>query len=183
MISGRSILKQSIPVLSVCAVISIFSGIFLDRYESLLRVLPGILIIVPSFIAVNGNISSVISSRLSGALHMGLVKPDFRRSRVLTRNIYAVLIDSLVAFPFLGFLAAAMNIILGSTPVSFIIFPIITFCAGMITITALIFASIFFSYLSYRKGIDPDNIVIPILTTTGDFIGISTLLLITAMVF
>ena len=54
--------------------------------------------------------------------------------------------------------------------------------AGMVTILMLIFISIMFSLLTFRRGLDPDNVVVPLLTTIGDLIGISTLLLITGMV-
>lgn len=178
----REIFEESAPVLTLCAAISIFSGLFLSRNEAVLKILPGVLIIIPSFIAINGNISSVITSRLSSALHMGLVKPNFRRTKLLIRNVYSMLIVSLVSFLILGFVAGALNVLLGASKVSFIMFPLVTFTAGMITAPILIFISILFSYLTYRKGLDPDNVVVPLLTTIGDFVGISVLLIITGLV-
>lgn len=181
-IDVREILKESMPVLSICAVISIFSGLFLSRNEELLKFLPGLLIILPSFMGINGNISSVISSRLSSSLHMGLIKPDFKRSRTLERNVHSMLIVSLVAFPILGFVAAIVNSFLGVSVTNLLFFPLITLAAGMTTALILMFISIFFSYVTYRNGLDPDNVVVPILTTVGDLVSISTLLIITGLV-
>ncbi len=101
MIDTKEVIEESLPVLSICAAISILSGLFLGKNEELLRMLPGILIIVPSFMAINGNISSVMTSRLSSALHMGLVKPHFRRSKLLERNIHAMLIVAVISFIFI----------------------------------------------------------------------------------
>ena len=182
MIDTKEVIEESLPVLSICAAISILSGLFLGKNEELLRMLPGILIIVPSFMAINGNISSVVASRLSSALHMGLVKPHFRRSKLLERNIHAMLIVAVVSFFMLGLAAAMINNFLGAAVINFMIFPVITLTAGLITVMVLMFGSIFTSYLIYRHGLDPDNVVVPILTTVGDFVGILVLLLITAAV-
>jgi mgtE-like transporter len=178
----REIFEESVPVLTLCAAVSIFSGLFLNKNEAMLKFLPGILIIIPSFIAINGNISSVITSRISSALHMGLISPNFRKTKLLMRNVYSMIIVSLVSFPILGFVAGGLNVLFGASDVGFVIFPLITFTAGMITVLILIFISMLFSYLTYSKGLDPDNVVIPVLTTTGDFVGILVLLLITGLV-
>ncbi len=182
MIETREVIKESLPVLSVCAAISILSGLFLGKNEGLLKMLPGILIIVPAFNAINGNISSVVSSRLSSALHMGLLKPDFRRSDILGKNIEAMVIVSVVAFFLLGIAAASVDSFMGAEAVSFMMFPLITLTAGLLTVMLLMLGSIFTSYLVYRHGLDPDNVVVPMLTTVGDFVGIFMLLLITGVV-
>lgn len=182
MIDTKEVIEESLPVLSICAAISILSGLFLGKNEELLRMLPGILIIVPSFMAINGNISSVVTSRLSSALHMGLVKPHFRRSKLLERNIHAMLIVAVISFFMLGLAAAMINNFLGAVVINLMIFPMITLTAGLITVMVLMFGSIVTSYLIYRHGLDPDNVVVPILTTVGDFVGILVLLLITAAV-
>ncbi len=181
-INVKEIFEESVPVLTLTAAISIFSGFFLNNNEDVLKFLPGLLIIIPSFIAINGNIASVMTSRLSSALHMGLIKPNFRRTQLLMRNFYSMIFISLVAFPFLGIIAGGVNIMFGGGAEYFMVFPIITFASGMTTALILIFVSMISSYLTYRKGLDPDNIVIPILTTIGDLVGISVLLIITGLV-
>lgn len=181
-IHSKEILKESIPVLMFCAAISVFSGLSLSRNEEILKFLPGILLIVPAFMSINGNISSIITSRLSSALHMGLIKPNFRRTHLLMKNFYSMLIISFITFPILGFVAGFFNIIFSGSDLGLIFFPLITLLSGMITISSLMFLSIFVSYMTYRKGLDPDNVVVPFLTTVGDFIGITVLLLVTALV-
>ncbi|MBN2330923.1 MAG: magnesium transporter [Candidatus Aenigmarchaeota archaeon] len=178
----REIFEESIPVLTLTAAISIFSGFFLNNNEEVLKFLPGLLIIIPSFIAINGNISSVMTSRLSSALHMGLIKPDFRRTSLLMRNFYSMIFISLVSFPVLGLIAGGLNVLFGGGAECMLAFLLITFAAGMTTALVLIFVSMLFSYLTYRRGLDPDNVVIPLLTTIGDLVGISVLLIVTGLV-
>ena len=47
MIKPKQVLMESIPVMTIAAGISVFSGLFLSRNEELLRYLPGILIVLP----------------------------------------------------------------------------------------------------------------------------------------
>jgi mgtE-like transporter len=182
MINIKEVIEESLPVLSIAAAISILSGLFLGKNEEMLRLLPGILIIIPSFMSVNGNISGVVTSRLSSALHMGLVKPKFRRNKIVETNIYAMLLVSVIAFLVLGIAAATVNSLFGAKYVAFTVFPMITLTAGLLTVLILMVISIFTSYIIYRHGLDPDNVVVPLLTTVGDFVGISILLLITVVV-
>ena len=180
--NAKDILKESVPVMSVCAVISIFSGLFMSKNEELLRFLPGLLVVLPPFMSINGNISSVLTSRLSSALHMGLIRPDFKRTNVLSRNMHSMVIVALVSFPVLGFVAGMINAFFGASGMNFMLFPLLLLTAGMTTVLILLFTSMAFSYMTYRRGLDPDDVVIPALTTVGDFVGIAVLLTITGLV-
>jgi mgtE-like transporter len=182
MIDTREVIKESVPTLIIAAAISVMSGLFLSNSQELLKFLPGILVIIPSFIGINGNLSSVITSRLSSALHLGLIRSNLRGGHILRRNINAMLLISMISFPILGFAAGTLNSTFGGEIMNPLIFPAITLGAGMITVIILIFMSIIFSYITYRKGLDPDNVVIPLLTTLGDLVGISVLLTVTGLV-
>jgi mgtE-like transporter len=182
MIDTKEIFKESVPVLSVCAAISVFSGVFLGDSKALLEMLPGLIIIVPSFMAINGNVSSVMASRLSSALHMGLIKPDFRHTEELESNVKAMLLVSVTSFIILGLAGGTLNVFFGATEESILLFTFVTIAAGLITVAVLMILAVISSYVIYRNGIDPDNIVVPLLTTIGDFVGIVVLLLITGMV-
>lgn len=174
----KTILKESLPALVLCSAISIGAGFVLYSNEEILFSLPGILVVIPSFINMNGSIISILSSRISSALHMGLIKPRLKRTKTLNKNVLITFFDSVVSFLALGFIAGFFNMILGISGLDFFIFPIVTLVAGFVSIALLSFLSILFSYLSYSKGIDPDNWVIPILTSIGDLVGVFLLFLV-----
>lgn len=172
MYSIKTIFKESIPVLVICMAISIGAGFVMNMNDELLFTLPGILVVIPSFINMNGSILSILSSRISSALHMGLIKPKLKKTKTLDKNLIITFFDSIVSFLLLGIIAGAFNLVLGIPSVEFMIFPIITLVAGLLSIAFLSILSITFSYVSYSKGIDPDNWVIPALTSIGDFVGV-----------
>jgi len=170
--SLKSILKESIPVLILTSAIAIGAGMILNLNRDFITLIPGILIIIPSFNQMNGAISSVLSSRLSSALHLGLIQPKLHRTKTLTRNMVAAYIIATLSFMVFGITAWFFNAAMGISTGTIMSFPVIVFVAGLLTTVVLSVISIVFSYLSYSRGMDPDNIVIPLLTSTGDFIGI-----------
>ncbi len=57
-----------------------------------------------------------------------------------------------------------------------------TFLAGLLLVFAMVILVMVVGWLSYRRGWDPDNVVVPVLTTAGDTLGIIFLLFAAAVV-
>jgi mgtE-like transporter len=180
--SMKTILKESFPMLLVAGAISICAGLILHSNGELLFTLPGILAIIPSFNNMGGSVTSVLCCRLSSALHLGTINPKLKKTKTLERNIFATLIITTVSFFALGLAAGGFNMLLGLRSLSILAFPLVTLAAGFVTVAILSALSVIFSYISYNRGIDPDNWVIPILTSIGDFVGVSLLFLILTLV-
>ena len=147
----------------------------------MILLLPGIIVIIPSFINMGGGLIAVLSSRLSSALHLGFIHPILHKTKTLERNLFATLITAVISFASLGVIAGIFTQIIGLKGLSLLMFPLLTLTAGILTILVLSFLSVIFSYVSFRKGMDPDNIVIPMLTSLGDFIGIFFLFLVLSL--
>jgi len=173
MISVKSIIKQSLPSLVLVAALGMVSGILLDTNKDSIMALPGILLAIPSFINIGGVILSVLVSRLSSALHMGLIGyKNIRRTKTLENNIKATYFNTFVSYLFIGVVVGGFNSLLGFHALGLFVFPIITLIAGLLTVSVLSVMGILFTYVSFRKGIDPENWVIAIMTTLGDMTGI-----------
>ncbi len=180
--SLKSILKESIPTLVLAAIISLVAGLILHANKDFLHILPGILIIIPSFNQMNGAIMSVLSCRISSALHLGLIHPKLHTTKTLNRNVSATYITAILSFIAFGIIAWFFNMAVGASTATLLAFTTIIFLAGFSTTVILSFLSIIISYISYDKDIDPDNLVIPILTSVGDFIGIFLLFIIAGVI-
>jgi len=176
--SMKTILEESIPILLLAGALSICAGLILHNNSDLLFTLPGILVIIPSFNNMGGSVTSVLCCRLSSALHMGMIRPKLRKTKTLERNIFATLIIATISFLALGLAAGGFNMILGLKSLDILTFPFVTLTAGFITVLILLTISVVFSYVSYSRGLDPDNMVIPVLTSMGDVVGVLLLFLI-----
>lgn len=170
--SMKTIIKESLPVLLIAGAVSICAGLVLHTNEEILFMLPGILAIIPSFSNMGGSVSSVLCCRLSSALHLGLIHPKLKKTKTLERNVFATMIIGAISFFVLGLVAALFNMAIGLKSLSIMVFPFVTLAAGFLTVLVLISVTVVFSYVSYSKGMDPDNVVIPVLTSMGDFVGI-----------
>jgi mgtE-like transporter len=51
------------------------------------------------------------------------------------------------------------------------------FAASMVAIAVTMGCTIGLAFLSYIRGLDPDNVVIPIVTSIGDVMGVTCLII------
>ncbi len=171
--SMKKILKESIPILTVLMIVEIFGGQILNAHLEKFLMLPILLMFIPVVNGICGNVGSILGARVSSGLHVGYITPDLR-GKELRENVIGVLILSLLTFGFLGCLVYVIS-------ASFKLV-VIMIGAGMLLTMGVICLCIPAAMISFRKGVDPDTVVIPILTTGADVLGILCLLLMIQLV-
>ena len=169
----RNIVRQSTPVLFVCSILGTLAGGILNGSITTLLKSQTLLTLVPLFSGESGGLVSVLSARLSSGLHSGLIDADLKPGKVTLENFSIVIFLSLIMFPIIGFLAEASTTVLGNAGVNYLNAILISLIAGMIVVGVMLLIVFYISTISYRKGLDPDNIVIPLSTSLTD--SISTL--------
>ncbi len=169
-----SMLKTTMPILLGMAALGIVAGLILESFETQLFKFPSLLILVPALIGIGGNLGTIFGSRLSTGIHLGILEFKFTNP-IFRNNVGAVTIASLIIFLVLGFAGYAITNLLGigTLPLASVI--IISLSAGLILIASLIPTAILVAYISYRRGVDPDDTIIPIVTSIGDIIGLIAL--------
>lgn len=172
----RNIVRQSTPVLFVCSILGTLAGGILNGSITTLLKSQTLLTLVPLFSGESGGLVSVLSARLSSGLHSGLIDADLKPGKVTLENFSIVIFLSLIMFPIIGFLAEASTTVLGNVGVNYLNAILISLIAGMIVVGVMLLIVFYISTISYRKGLDPDNIVIPLSTSLTD--SISTLVLV-----
>jgi len=170
--SFNRIVKESLPVLILSGIITIGAGLVLNSSEKMITAFPGIIIMMPAFINMVGGLMSVLASRLSSALHLGMIHPKLHKTKTLDRNIIAMIIISLISFTFLGIIGSILLTVLGLVNTNMVLFTFMVLVAGLLTTMILMAFTIVLSYYLFKKGDDPDNWVIPILTSVSDLIGV-----------
>lgn len=171
----KRIFKESAPLLAVTAFIGILGGQMLNSIEAILLEVPVLLFLLPVLNGVGGNIGTVLGARISSGLHSGYISPDLSDIE-MRENIFLTLIMGGLTYMSVALIVASSSLALSlgiyALDLLFIILGtgfIITFGMMILTVTVSIW--------SHRKRLDPDNIVVPIVTTSGDFIGITSVLL------
>ncbi|WP_049969357.1 magnesium transporter [Haladaptatus cibarius] len=170
--------REALPALAASVVGGLFAGVVLGGMRTELREVQGLLVLVPALLATRGNVYGSLGARLASGLHQGLVEPSFvpddRRvwaaiAASLANGILASLFASVVAFSVLRLLSDPV------APLPTLV--AIALIAGLLSGTALTVAVVIVVFAGYRRGQNPDTLVGPLVTTTGDVFGISFLLL------
>ncbi len=171
-----AIIKQSVPILLICLTIGITSGIFLQSAEKTFSIYPALLSLVPQVIAQGGSIGGIVGSRVSTALYLGSIKP-FQFNEELRKNFTAGILMGLAVAPFVAIISIISSLIAKAAAPSFIEVFIVSFLSLFILAFLMSVIAILLAFFSFRNGIDPSNVVIPLITSIGDITGIIVLLI------
>ncbi len=178
----NDIISQSIPILIVCSIISMVSGITMQSKINMLSSFPSILMMIPVFLEEGGNIGNIFASRLSTKLHIGSIEPRLSEITNLKDEFLISFKLWLYVFPLVGFLTYVISYAIKIKTLPLLQMILISSVSGFILSLSIILITFVFSAISYKKGIDPDNVSIPILTSIADAIGIIILLFVTSIV-
>lgn len=170
-----TIIKQSLFALIICAFADIFAGIYLTSMIDFLILLPGILTMLPAAIDMRGNVYASMGSRLSTGLHTGEITPNLRGSKLIAENIYSSLIQTLIMAAVIAFFAMVGGIILQNQTIGFVHLFFISLFASLIAAIGLILTTILVAILSFKKGLDPDNVSSPLIASIGDILNVISL--------
>lgn len=179
--TAGKIVKQSLPLLMLLVLLEIIAGQFLNTSEKILG-MSGVLMLIPVVNGVGGNIGSVLGARITSGLHVGYIEPKLKDGN-LRKNLFLSLALGGSVFFIMGIIIFVMTKIFNvETNISIWRLLIIFLSSGTILIIVLCFICISSALYTYRKGLDPDNIVTPIVTTVGDFIGIASIMVMTVLI-
>ena len=166
-----SIYREALPVLLIALGGGLFAGLVLEEMIESVERFPGLLVMVPVFLATRGNVYGALGGRIASGLHQGLIEPRFERDERLVNAVVASFVNGIgisivigvitwIALLLLGWDAAALYELVG-----------IMLIAGVLTSIVLIFGLLLLIFAGYKRGYDPDNLVGPIVTTLGDIFG------------
>ncbi|MBO8180554.1 MAG: magnesium transporter [Archaeoglobus sp.] len=168
-----SALKQVLVPLTLCLIFDLGAGIFLGiSFEKLLTTYPEILIVIPGLMGLRGNVFGSLGSRISTSLYLGSSDPSIR-DEYISKNVFfsiwaatvpALILFMIAAIKFFGKegLTTTFQIILDSS---------VMISAILGIFTAIIVIE------SFRRGLDPDNIMGPAVTTFADLVSIPSIVL------
>jgi len=170
--SWKKIVKHGLPLLTITILIEIFAGQILQGKQESLLLFPVFLISIPVINSISGNIGSVLGARLASGLHVGYISLSLKDKDMhdnLLISILIGLITYLILAIIIYFIALFGNIIEDIALIEFVAIIILT---GFLLISVVSFASVITAFISFKRGLDPDDMVAPVVTTISDIMGI-----------
>ena len=168
------IYKESIGILSVSLLGGLFAGSVLgaDAMADAFTLYPGLLLLLPAFLATRGNVYGALGARISTGLHQGLIQPRFERNKRLINAVVASFVNGISVSVLIGVMSWGILRVLGRESAALGELVGIMLVAGLLTSVVMILGLLGIVFGGHRRGIDPDNLVGPIVTTLGDMFGV-----------
>ncbi|MFW9937140.1 MAG: magnesium transporter [Candidatus Thorarchaeota archaeon] len=166
----KKIFKESIIIVSISSIMGMVSGTLLSSSEEILYTFPIILLVLPSLNSLIGDMSTVLISRLTSHLYIGTLQAKVQKSDRLKEDFYGLLITILLSLAALITLGYIVGMITGIAIVN----PFLIIGILLLTILLLFFILFIILFISaifiFKRGKDPNNFLIPIVTSAADFL-------------
>ncbi len=146
--------------------------IFYSKLSSLLSITPLVLLVYPGILSVRGVITGVLSGNLSTRLNIGSIKPSFRKIewefKMLIYAVFSMVFFGAFSVTLLTLVSAlAANLAIEEVFPLFIVTVFATMYISFLIVSPI---TILVAFISYKRGLDPDKIVYPIMSSTADII-------------
>jgi mgtE-like transporter len=159
-------LKESFFTLIFVAVIVNITGTILSRISASVTKQSEVYIVFPALMAIIGDVGAVVGSTATTKLAVGLLDVSFSGMRNHLREIFCAWTASLIVFVFCSFLSLSIS---GTFSLElFLNFTFLLLVTNVIAASAIILISYAVALLTFQKGLDPDNFVIPIESVLAD---------------
>jgi cation transporter-like permease len=163
----------------ISSIAGLISGTVLSFSRDLLYTIPLMLLIIPALNSLIGDMATVLVSRLTTHLYIGTIPPKIQKSKRLLEDFYGLIITLLLSLAALLVIGYVVGIISGIS----IVHPLLMIF--IITLTVLLIFFIMFvamfigAIFLFKRGKDPNNFLIPFVTSLSDFLTPSFLILFT----
>jgi mgtE-like transporter len=135
-----------------------------------------LLVLVPALLATRGNVYGALGARLATGLHQGVLSPDVSLAdERLRRAVTAAMANGVFVSGVAALVAVAALAALGRPVAPPARLVAIALVAGLLSGVLLTVAVVTVVVAGFRRGHDPDTLVGPIVTTTGDVFGLACL--------
>lgn len=174
-----AIFDKTFKEIFISQIISIFGGLIVGTtlviYTDKIFIIPSMLLIIPGILQMRENISGSFASRLSSGLFLRVIKPNKIKTKIIKGNLYASFFLAILTSLIIGLIAFFFNYLLTHMFLFKII--LIPLIAGIIANIIEIPLTLFTTLYLFKKGYDPNNIMGPFVTSTGDVISILSILI------
>ncbi len=177
LVDVRRIVRQSLPVLVAAGVLDLIAGVTVERRLDDLLAAEAMLVLLPAFLGTAGALGGILSSRLSTQFHLGLDDATPLPTRSSLREFRSLALLALPVFACCAVIAQWASVATGQTTPGLGDLLAVVMIAGLVATVLVIVVAYYTTMAAYRFGLDPDTYGIPVVMSSLDLVGASTLIL------
>ncbi|MCS5673113.1 MAG: magnesium transporter [Acidimicrobiales bacterium] len=177
LVDVRRIVRQSLPVLVAAGVLDLIAGVTVERRLDDLLAAEAMLVLLPAFLGTAGALGGILSSRLSTQFHLGLDDATPMPTRSSLREFRSLALLALPVFACCAVIAQWASVATGQTTPGLGDLLAVVMIAGLVATVLVVVVAYYTTMAAYRFGLDPDTYGIPVVMSSLDLVGASTLIL------
>ena len=177
LVDVRRIVRQSLPVLVAAGVLDLIAGVTVERRLDDLLAAEAMLVLLPAFLGTAGALGGILSSRLSTQFHLGLDDATPLPTRSSLREFRSLALLALPVFACCAVIAQWASVATGQTTPGLGDLLAVVMIAGLVATVLVVVVAYYTTMAAYRFGLDPDTYGIPVVMSSLDLVGASTLIL------
>jgi len=161
-------IKEAVLTMFIVAFIVNITGSVLSRISDAVGHRREIYVVYPALIDTMGDVGAIVGSTATTKLALGTIKPSFREIKNHRNQIIGAWIASAIIYAFFAVISSFYQ-------ASVSLFSVLEFI--VLLLATNIFAAVFMvcisfsvAILTFKRGLDPDNFVIPIESSLADTI-------------
>ena len=168
-------IRESLFMLMFVAVLVTLTGTIFREIGSFARGRKEIYTIYPALINMVSNVGSVVGSTANTKLALGLLSPSFSSIRKHGKSIISTWMASFLIFTILAAISLTINQV-WTISSAFNLLAVI-WVSNIIAVIAIVLLSYGVAILTFRRGLNPENFVIPVETSFATIITSAALLI------
>ena len=156
---GKRVYTQSLPIIIAVGLLELITGGLWEGNK-----IGIILLVLPSVLETLGNIGSVFSSRLSSFIYLGVVEPAaVPKGKKMRTEMLSILALSSIIYALISVFVFLVTLDIRAVAMVLI--------SAYSALLILVMLSYYLTVGSLKMKLDPDNVVVPVITTLADIIG------------
>jgi len=168
-------IQEFIPTLLFVSFIVNVTGSLLDRINGTRMVA-----VYPAIIATIGGVGSIIGSTATTKLALGLIKPSFSSLKEHINEVGGAWLASILMFLVYALLSVLISSV--DTIEELLVFTGQLLTTNVVAVTVMLFVAYAVAISTFRRGLNPDNFVIPVESSLADTVTTAAALLALAII-
>ena len=170
------VLREGLPLLLPLSLLGITAGVLYTNQLDALISAAAVLILISPFMNGCGSIGGILTSRIGTEMHMGMIDPVLFPQKTVLKHFGENYIYAVIFLPLMGAISHYAALLLGITTPGLLLMVLLSLAAGLLVVTAMNLLGYYTAVITYRRGFDPDNFGVPVVTSSIDLIGATCLL-------
>ena len=158
-------LREGTFVVIISSIFGGVNGVLLSNLSGSLAARPGLMTLYPALTNSLGNIGSILGSKMTTSIALGYSRSFIEELKESGRSVIEIEVPAAFMYIVFGVVSYLMSASQGAS-LGFLVFVSLS-CNLMSFIFVCLFA-LWSAHVSFERGLNPDNIVIPAITSLAD---------------